>query len=107
MASKVLLSAFNTISSASCLLDSILMKYRGHSGVLKSYEVKAIFNLAASPMALQPPPWPPSLPQGPLASAMAPSHPHSPSSLPHGWGAMGEATKFKNGLHVMILGTIL
>ena len=45
----MLLNALNTICSASFLFDSILMKSRGHSRVLKSYDVKAIFKLGGLP----------------------------------------------------------
>ena len=62
MISKVLMSAFDTIYSASYLFDSILMKYRGPIRVLESYDVKAFFKLgglphcpSASPLAPQPP----------------------------------------------------
>ena len=105
MISKVLMGAFDTIYSSSYLFDSILMKYRGHSRVLESYDVKAIFklrglphgppaslgapNLCHGPQPLHSHPMAPSLSHDPLAPSLpngplAPSLPHGPlaSSLP-------------------------
>ena len=95
------------IISDSFLFDSILMKYRGHSRVLKSYDVKAISNLVASSLDLQPPPWPPSLPQGPLASVMAPSHPHGPPSSPIVGGLWGRPPSLKMAFTSYDLRTLL